>query len=112
MKSPGAIQAVTDSSFEQDVIKSNKPVVVEFWAAWCGPCRQSEANLSAIAAAHGDKVEVVRLDIDRSQATPARYGVTALPVLDVFKDGKVVKTITGAEPKAALEHDLAPFVGQ
>ncbi|MET9952348.1 thioredoxin [Streptomyces sp. NPDC006339] len=105
----GATITVTDADFEEKVLKSEKPVLVDFWAEWCGPCRMIAPSLEAIAAEH-DEITIVKLNIDENPATAAKYGVMSIPTLNVYKDGEVVKTIVGAKPKAAILRDLADFV--
>ncbi|GLW68665.1 thioredoxin-1 [Kitasatospora phosalacinea] len=106
----GATKEVTDATFEAEVLKSDKPVLVDFWATWCGPCRQVAPVLEDIAAEHGDKLSVVKLDVDANQETAAAYNVISIPTLNVYKGGELVKTITGARPKAALLRELAEYL--
>ena len=93
---------VTDASFEQDVLKATKPVVVDFWAEWCGPCRQIAPMLEDISAELGDRVEVLKLNVDENPQTPGKYGVRGIPTLMVFKGGQVAATKIGAMPKTQL----------
>lgn len=103
-------KAVTDASFKADVLTSDKPVVVDFWAPWCGPCRQVSPILDEIAAAHADKISVVKLNADDNPVTTALYGVTALPTIAVYSGGELVKTIIGARPKPALLRELSDWL--
>jgi thioredoxin 1 len=106
----GATKAVTDATFEAEVLKSSKPVIVDYWAEWCGPCRQVSPVLEEIASEHGDKIDVVKLNIDENPAISQRYKIMAIPTMSVFKDGEVVKQIVGAKPKAALLRELSDWL--
>ena len=104
------LDSVTDASFATDVLSAPGTTLVEFWAPWCGPCRALSPILQSIADEHADRIRIVKINADESPRSTAEYRALALPVMKVFRDGEVVKTIIGAKPKPALEFELAPYL--
>lgn len=98
-----ATHKVSDATFADDVLKSKEPVVVDFWAEWCGPCKMIAPALEEIATALGAKAKIVKINIDENPKTPSQYGVRGIPTLMVFKDGQVAATKVGAAPKGQLQ---------
>jgi thioredoxin len=105
-----ATKVVTDADFEVEVLKSDKPVLVDFWAEWCGPCRQVGPILEEIAAEYAEKLSIVKINIDENPSVPAKYGIMQIPTMNIFQGGEVVKQIIGAKPKAALLKDLGEYI--
>ncbi|HSP75184.1 MAG TPA: thioredoxin [Cryobacterium sp.] len=103
-------RAVTDITFDQEVINNEKTVLVDFWAEWCGPCRAVSPILDQIATENADKLDIVKLNVDDFPALAAKYQITSIPAMKVFQKGEVVKTVIGAKPKVALEKDLAAYL--
>jgi len=104
------MKVVTDASFAADVLGADKPVLVDFWAEWCGPCRQVHPILEELNDAHGDKISFVKMNVDENPVTPAQYRVTGIPTLNVYLKGELVKQIVGARPKSFLLKELADFI--
>ena len=101
----------SDGSFDQDVLKSEQPVLVDFWAAWCGPCRAIAPIVDELAQHFQGKIKVGKMDVDRNSATPMRYKVTGIPTLLVFKGGQVVEQLVGYRPKDAIQQALEKHIG-
>lgn len=104
------ILELTDESFDRDVLKSEQPVMVDFWAAWCGPCKALAPIVEEVATAYNGKVTVAKMDVDRNVATPQRYGIRGIPTLLIFKDGKVQEQIVGYVPKETIQKALDKHV--
>ena len=102
--------AVTDEDFQSEVLDSEKPVLVDFWADWCGPCRMIAPSVSAIADEYEDVLKVAKLDVDENPAVPGRYGIVGIPTLMLFKGGQVVERITGAVPKNRIVAQILPHL--
>jgi thioredoxin 1 len=101
---------VSEATFEADVLKAQKPVIVDFWAEWCGPCRMLSPILDAIAGEHSEKIDVVKVNVDDNPAIAAKYGITSIPAVYVFKDGEVAAKSIGAKPKQVLEQEFSAFI--
>jgi thioredoxin 1 len=98
--------ADTPAAFDAEVLQSSVPVVVDFWAAWCGPCRMVSPELEKLAEAHGNAVKVVKVDVDVNGSVANRYGIQGIPTIALFRDGHAVAKSVGAKPRAAIEADL------
>ena len=98
-----ATKTVTDTSFDQDVLSADKPVLVDFWAEWCGPCRMIAPALEELSSELGDRVTIAKLNIDENPDAPAKYGVRGIPTMILFKNGQPAATKVGAEPKSRIQ---------
>ena len=105
-----SVGKVSDSSFEAEVLKAEGPVVVDFWAEWCGPCRMIAPALDEIAGAMGNKVKIVKLNVDENPQTASKYGVMSIPTLMIFKNGQLASRQIGAVPKQKLEQWITAAV--
>jgi thioredoxin 1 len=105
-----ATKTVTDSTFDAEVLGSDVPVIVDFWAEWCGPCKMVAPVLEEIAAEHSGKVTVAKVNVDENPEIARRYQILSIPTMSVFSGGEVVKSIVGAKPKAALLRDLEGYL--
>ena len=103
-------KTVTDATFSADVLNSDKPVLVDFWAEWCGPCKMVAPVLEEIAGEHGEKLSVVKLNIDENPGAARDYQIMSIPTMAVFQGGQMVKSIVGAKPKAAILRDLEAYL--
>jgi thioredoxin 1 len=106
----GKPQVVSDQTFEQEVLKSDTPVLVDFWATWCGPCRMVAPVLEEVASEQGDKIRVAKLDVDANPITAGRFGVRAIPTMILFKNGREADRIVGYHPKPQLMQKLTPHL--
>ncbi len=104
----GSVSEVSDTNFQAEVIESEVPVLVDFWAPWCGPCRMVAPVVEEIAQEKGEALKVVKLNIDENQDTAIQFNVLSIPTLILFKDGQIAKTVVGAYPKRKLEAELEP----
>jgi thioredoxin 1 len=100
------VTEVNDSDFEQQVLQSETPVLVDFWATWCGPCRALAPVVDQVAGEYNGKIKVMKMDVDRNNATPGRYGIRGIPALLLFKDGKVAEQIVGYVPKETIDKTI------
>jgi thioredoxin 1 len=106
----GTVAEVTDTNFQAEVIEADVPVLVDFWAPWCGPCRMVAPVVEEIAQERGEALKVVKLNIDENQDTAMQFNVLSIPTIMVFRDGQVAKTVVGAYPKRKLEAELEPVL--
>ena len=105
------VSAISDAAFEKEVLQSEQPVLVDFWAAWCGPCRALAPVVDEVATEYQGKLKVMKMDVDANNQTPARYGIRGIPALLLFKDGKVAEQIVGFVPKDTIDKTIAKVIG-
>ena len=105
-----SIVELSDANFDQEVLKSEQPVLVDFWAAWCGPCKALAPTVDEVATQYAGKLKVAKMDVDRNQATPMRYGIRGIPALLLFQGGKVADQIVGYVPKETIDRSLARVI--
>ena len=97
---------VTDDTFDEEIVQSDLPAIVDFWAAWCGPCRMVGPVVEELSKEYEGKIKVAKMDVDQNRQTPARFGIRNIPTLIFFKGGEVANTIIGAQPKSAIEEEI------
>ena len=107
----GEIAEITDGNFEQEVLRSDRPVVVDFWAPWCGPCRMIAPILNEMATEHGDRVKFAKLNVDDNPATASRYNVLSIPMVVLFDEGEPKETVVGARPRSHYESAWSQWLG-
>jgi thioredoxin 1 len=106
----GELKTVTEATFEAEVVSNPKPVVVEYWAEWCGPCRQVGPVLGALADEYGERIDVVKVNVDENPVISQRYGILHVPTISLFSGGEVVRQVVGVRSRAALEREFAGFL--
>jgi thioredoxin 1 len=106
----GNVKEIKDADFENVVLKSTKPVLVDFWAAWCGPCRMLAPIIEELANEYSDKIDFVKINVDDNPLTPQKYGIRGIPTLILFKDGQAINTTVGALPKGKIEEMIKKYI--
>ncbi len=102
----GDVMEVSDKNFDAEIMKADKPAMVDFWAEWCGPCKMVGPIVEELAKEYKDKVKIAKMDVDQNRETPVKFGIRNIPTLIFFKNGEVAKTIIGAQPKSSIEEEL------
>ncbi len=106
------VLVITDTSFDAEVLKSEKPVLVDFWAPWCGPCKAVGPIIDELAADFGDKIKFAKCNVDENPLTPGKYGIRSIPTIIFFKNGSIAEQVIGAVPKTKLEETIKKVVGE